>query len=208
VDDPEIKYGLSVTGLVHPRRILSNATAKPGDQLVLTKPLGTGVISTALKGGMAADEAVKRIIESMVTLNLKASEWMQSLGAHACTDITGFGFIGHALEVAKASGVGMMISSEKIPVFPEAMEYARMGLIPGGATANRTFYSCHVDTDPHVSSLMTDLLYDPQTSGGLLISLPAAEAEKLVAALRREGNSDANIIGEVIESPKGRIRVL
>ena len=208
VDDPEIKYGLSVTGLIHPRRILSNAAARPGDRLVLTKSLGTGIISTALKGEMAAEGAVKRMIESMVTLNRKASEWMQSLGAHACTDITGFGFIGHALEMAKASGVGMMILSKKIPVFHEAMEYARMGLLPGGATANRTFYSCHVDTDPHVSPLLTDLLYDPQTSGGLLISLPAAEAEELVAALRREGNSDANIIGDVTQTPQGRIRVI
>jgi selenide,water dikinase len=208
VDDPEIKYGLSVTGLVHPRRILSNATARPGDQLVLTKPLGTGIISTALKGRMASDAVVKRMIETMVTLNRRASEWMQSLGAHACTDITGFGFIGHALEMAKASGVGMMILSEKIPLFHEAMEYARMGWAPAGATANRTFYSCHVDMDPHVSSLLTDLLYDPQTSGGLLISLPGAEAEKLVTSLRREGNSDANIIGEVTEAPPGRIRVV
>ena len=208
VDDPEIKYGLSVTGLIHPRRILSNATARPGDRLVLTKPLGTGIISTALKGEMASEAAVKRIVESMVTLNRKASEWMQSMGAHACTDITGFGFIGHALEMAKASGVGMMIWSEKIPVFPEAMEYARVGLIPGGATANRTFYSCHVDADPHVPSLLMDLLYDPQTSGGLLISLPKAEAEKLVVTLQREGNSDAHIIGEVMEAPQGRIRVI
>jgi selenide,water dikinase len=208
VEDPEIKYGLSVTGLIHPRRILSNATARPGDRLVLTKPLGTGIISTALKGEMASEAAVNRIVESMVTLNRKASEWMQSMGAHACTDITGFGFIGHALEMAKASGVGMMIWSEKIPVFPEAMEYARMGLIPGGATANRTFYSCRVDADPHISPLLMYLLYDPQTSGGLLISLPSGEAEKLVATLQREGNSDAHIIGEAVEAPPGRIRVL
>jgi len=208
VEDPEIKYGLSVTGVIHPRHILSNAKARPGDQLVLTKPLGTGIVSTALKGQMASDEAVTRMVESMVTLNRKASEWMQSMGAHACTDITGFGFIGHALEMVKASGVGMMIWSEKIPVFPEAMEYARMGLIPGGAYANRTFFSCHVDGDPHVPPLLMDLLYDPQTSGGLLISLPAAEAEKLVTTLQREGNSDAHIIGEVIEAPQGRIRIL
>jgi selenide,water dikinase len=208
VEDPEIKYGLSVTGVIHPRRILSNAKARPGDHLVLTKPLGTGIVSTALKGGVASDEAVTRMVESMVTLNRKASEWMQSMGAHACTDITGFGFIGHAFEMVKASGVGMMIWSEKIPVFPEAMEYARLGLIPGGAYANRTFFSCHVDGDPHVPPLLMDLLYDPQTSGGLLISLPAAEAATLVSTLHREGDSDAHIIGEVIEAPQGRIRIL
>jgi selenide, water dikinase len=208
VEDPEIKYGLSVTGVIHPKRILSNAKARPGDHLVLTKPLGTGIISTALKGGMASDEAIRRIVESMAILNRKASEWMQALGAHACTDITGFGFIGHALEMVKASGVGMRIGSEKIPVFPEAMEYARLGLIPGGAYANRTFFSCHVDVEPHVPSLLMDLLYDPQTSGGLLISLPAAEAEKLVTTLHQEGNTVACIVGEVVEEPQGRIRII
>ena len=104
VEDPEIKYGLAVTGLIHPDKILSNAKANPGDQLVLTKPLGTGIISTALKGGMASEEAIQKMVESMVTLNQKASEWMQALGAHACTDITGFGFIGHALEMARPAG--------------------------------------------------------------------------------------------------------
>jgi selenide,water dikinase len=207
VEDPEIKYGLSVTGTVHPHHIMSNAKARPGDSLVLTKPLGTGIISTALKGRMASDEAIKRMVESMAILNRKASEWMQALGAHACTDITGFGFIGHAWEMVKASGVGMMIRSEKIPVFPEAMEYARLGLIPGGGYANREFFSCHVDVDPHVPPLLMDLLYDPQTSGGLLISLSAAEAEKLVTTLHQEGNFDVRIVGEVVEGPQGRIRI-
>lgn len=208
VEDPEIKYGLSVTGIVHPSRILSNAKARPGDHLVLTKPLGTGIISTALKGRMASDEAIKTMVESMTTLNRNASEAMQVLGAHACTDITGFGFVGHALEMVKASGVGMMIRSEKIPVFPEAMEYARLGLIPGGGVANWDFFSCHMDVDSHVPPLLMDLLYDPQTSGGLLISLPAGQAKKLVATLHQEGNRDARIVGEVVDEPQGRIRIV
>ena len=131
------------------------------------------------------------------------------LGAHACTDITGFGFIGHALEMVKASGVGMMIWSEKIPLFPEAMEYARIGVGPGeGPTANRTFFSCHVDTDPHVSPLLTDLLYDPQTSGGLLDFPSRGRSGKAGDFASREGNSDVRIIGEVMEAPQGRIRVV
>lgn len=207
VEDQEIKYGLSVTGIIHPDRILSNAKAKPGDHLVLTKSLGTGIISTALKGGMASAEAIGRMVQGMVTLNRKASEWMLALRAHACTDITGFGFIGHSWEMAKASGVGMKIRSDRIPVLPEAVDYIRLGLVPGGGYANRNFFSCRVDVDPKVPPLLVDLLYDPQTSGGLLISLPPAEAEKLVTALRQEGNPDACLVGEVVQEPQGRIEV-
>jgi selenide, water dikinase len=208
VEDPEIKYGLSVTGIVHPDRILSNAKARPGDQLILTKPLGTGVISTALKGEMASDEAVQKMVECMLTLNRKASEWMQTLGAHACTDITGFGFIGHALEMAGASRVGFVIRSNRIPILPKAFEYAAMGLMPGGAHSNRQFFACKVESDRTVSPVLVDLLYDPQTSGGLLVSLPPVEAEKMVDALRRDGQADAAIVGEIIEELPGRIKIL
>jgi len=207
VEDPEVKYGLAVTGLVHPDKILTNAKAAPGDQLVLTKPLGTGIISTALKGGMASEDAVRKMVESMKALNRKASEWMLTFGAHACTDITGFGFIGHALEMVSASQVGMVIQSEDIPVFPEALEYARSGLIPGGAHSNRQFFSCRVEVGTNVPALLIDLLYDPQTSGGLLISLAAVEAERLVATLRKEENIDSRIVGKVVEEPKGKIQI-
>jgi len=207
IDDPEVKYGLSVTGVVHPNKVLTNAKAVPGDWLVLTKPIGTGIISTALKGGMASEDSVRQIVESMTTLNRKASQWMQALGAHACTDITGFGFIGHTLEMAMASQVGMLIQSENIPVFPDAMEYARLGLIPGGAHSNRQFFSCRVDVDPRVSSLLIDLLYDPQTSGGLLISLPSGEAERLVATLKKDENIDSFVVGKVVEEPRGKIQI-
>jgi selenide,water dikinase len=208
IEDPEVKYGLAVTGVAHPSKILTNANAKPGDQLVLTKSLGTGIIATALKGGIASEEAVKKMVESMVALNRKASEWMQAFGAHACTDITGFSFIGHTLEMAIASQVGMVIPSENIPLLPEAMEYARLGLIPGGAHSNRQFFSCRVEADPKVPDLRMDLLYDPQTSGGLLISLPLVEAGKLVGTLKKEENIDAYIVGEVVEGPPGKIRIL
>ena len=208
VEDPEIKYGLAVTGIVHPNKILTNAKAEPGDRLVLTKPLGTGVIATALKGGMASDGAVQKMVESMITLNRKASERMRAFGVHACTDITGFGFIGHAMEMVLASQVGMVIQSKDIPIFPEAIEYARLGLIPGGARSNRDFFSCRVDARPDVPVLLMDLLYDPQTSGGLLISLPSSEAERLVEILKEDGNIDSRIVGEVVKEPCGKIQIV
>ena len=208
VEDPELKYGLSITGVIHPDKILSNARALPGDRLVLTKPIGTGIISTALKGGMASEEAIRKMVETMVALNLKASETMRACGAHSCTDITGFGFIGHALEMATASQVGMVIRSERIPVLPGALEYARLGLIPGGAGSNREFFSCKVEIDVNVPVLLIDLLYDPQTSGGLLIALSPGEAERFVEALQKEGILDASIVGEVVESPPGRMKII
>ena len=208
IDDPEIKYGLAVTGVVHPNKILTNAKARAGDKLVLTKPLGTGIISTALKARMASEEAIRKSVESMVALNRTASEWMKKFGAHACTDITGFGFIGHALEMATASRVGMVVQSKAVPVLPEAMEYAKLGLIPGGAYSNRDFFSCRVDVHPGVLALLVDLFYDPQTSGGLLISLPSGEAEELVATLKKEKNIDSCIVGEVVKEPLGKIQIL
>ena len=208
IEDPEIKYGLAVTGVVHPKKILTNAKAKIGDKLVLTKPLGTGIIATALKGKMASEEAVGKIVESMVTLNQTASEWMKKFGAHACTDITGFGFIGHALEMAIASRVGMIIQSKAVPIFQEAMEYAKLGLIPGGAYSNRDFFSCRVEVHPDVPDLLVNIFYDPQTSGGLLISLPSDKADKLAATLKKEGLIHSNIVGEVVEEPPGRIQIL
>jgi selenide,water dikinase len=194
--------------VAHPSKILTNANAKPGDQLVLTKSLGTGIIATALKGGMASEEAVTEMVESMVALNRKASERMQAFGAHACTDITGFSFVGHTLEMAIASQVGMVIRSENIPLLPESMNYASLGLIPGGAHSNRQFFSCRVEANMNLSPLLMDILYDPQTSGGLLISLPLAEAGKLVGTLKKEENIDAYIVGEVVEGPQGKIQIL
>ncbi len=208
IDDPEIKYGLAVTGMVHPNKILTNAKAKAGDKLVLTKPLGTGIISTALKAGMASEEAIRKSVESMVVLNRTASEWMKKFGAHACTDITGFSFIGHALEMATASQVGMVIQSKAVPVLPEAMEYAKLGLIPGGAYSNRDFFSCRVEVHSSVLALLVDIFYDPQTSGGLLISLPSDEAEKLVEILKKEGHVHSCIVGQVVGDPPGKIRLL
>jgi len=187
---------------------VTNAKAKIGDKLVLTKPLGTGIIATALKGEMASEEAVQKIVESMVTLNKIASEQMKNFEAHACTDITGFSFIGHTLEMAIASQVGMVIQSKTIPIFPEAMEYAKLGLIPGGAYSNRDFFSCRVEVHSDVPDLLVNIFYDPQTSGGLLISLPSDKAEELVVNLKKEGQVHSSIIGEVVEGPPGKIKLL
>jgi selenide,water dikinase len=157
---------------------------------------------------MASEEAIRKSVESMGTLNRTASEWMKKFGAHACTDITGFGFIGHALEMATASRVGMVIQSKAVPIFPEAMEYAKLGLIPGGAYSNRDFFACRVEIHSGVLPLLADIFYDPQTSGGLLISLPSGEAEELVATLKKEKNIDSYIVGEVVKEPLGKIQIV
>jgi selenide,water dikinase len=208
IDDTEIKYGLSVTGIVHPDKILTNARARPGDRLVLTKPLGTGIIGTALKGEMASQEAVKKITESMTTLNHVACEVMVKVGVNACTDITGFGLLGHAMEMAIASDVGIAIKSQSVPIFPEAEEYATMGLVPGGTARNREFCSCRVEISGDISNEKMDILYDAQTSGGLLISVEGEKAQRLLEQLHAKGVQPAAIIGEVIEEPKGRIELL
>ena len=207
VDDQELKYGLSVTGLVHPDRVVTNGGARRGDALVLTKPLGTGIIATALKGELASEAAVVRMVESMTALNRKPSELMQEVGVNACTDITGFGLMGHALEMARASNKAIIIYSGKIPTLEETENYAAMGLVPGGTGANRDFVSCSVDMEEDLSPVFLDILYDPQTSGGLLISLPRKKAENLVDKLHREGCTAATIVGEVVEEPKGRVVV-
>ncbi len=207
VDDEELKYGLSVTGLVHPDGVVTNAGARPRDLLVLTKPLGTGIIATALKGGMASEKAVATMTESMTKLNQRPSELMQEIGVNACTDITGFGFLGHALEMARASGVGLTIHANKLPLLEETEHYAAMGLVPGGTGANRDFAGCRVDVMENLPPFLLDILYDPQTSGGLLISLPPKRSEHLVEILQAEGWHPAAIIGEVVEEPKGRIVV-
>lgn len=207
VEDPELKYGLSVTGVIHPDRVIMNNGARIGDKLILTKPLGTGIISTALKGGEASGQAVAKSVNSMTTLNKKASELMLTIDVHACTDVTGFGLLGHACEMIECTDVGMIIHPEAVPYFPEAKEYAETGMVSGGTARNRDFRIDMVDIDKNVSRVMLDILFDPQTSGGLLMAVPAADAEPLVKRMRLEGIKEAAIIGEVVVKPKGRIMV-
>lgn len=207
VEDNELKYGISVTGVIHPDRVILNQGAQVSDKLILTKPLGTGIISTALKGGEASEAAVTKMIASMTTLNKKASELMLTVDVHACTDITGFGLLGHACEMLEDTNVGMIIYSDAVPYFPDAKEYAEMGFVPGGTTRNREFRADMVKIDKSVSRVMVDILFDPQTSGGLLMSVPASDAEPLVKRMHRAGIKEASIIGEVVARPKGKIIV-
>jgi len=183
VADPEIKFGYAVTGTIHPDRIKANAGARPGDALVFTKALGTGVIGTALKRGIARPESVEAATASMLTLNRAACETMLRFDVHGCTDITGFGLIGHAREMAVASGVTIEIDTAAVPLLPGALDAVRAGAIPGGLKNNVEFASCAVEAAASLDPALLELLYDPQTSGGLLISLSEADAAALVEAL-------------------------
>ncbi len=183
VADDEIKFGYAVTGLVHPARYKPNAGARPGDALVFTKRIGTGVIATALKRGIAADPHVEESMRQMLTLNRAACEAMLQFDVHGCTDVTGFGLIGHAREMALASGVTLEIDVDAVRFLPGALEYARQGAVPGGLKNNREFASCAVETRRKLPTEIEDLLYDPQTSGGLLIALPERQAAELEPSL-------------------------
>jgi selenide,water dikinase len=207
VDDPEPKYGLSVSGIIHPKMVVVNNGGKPGDRLILTKPLGTGIISTAIKAGEAGKPLVKKLTECMATLNRAASEAMMEVGVHACTDVTGFGLLGHACEMLEDTHIGMVIDSSLVPVFPEALTFAKAGFLPAGLGRNRDYRKHMVDFEPGVSQNLADILYDPQTSGGLLIAVSRGKAERLLRTLRDRGVTDAAIIGEVVASPAGRISV-
>ena len=207
VDDAELKYGLSVTGTVHPQRLVTNSGAKVGDKLILTKPLGTGIISTALKAGVVGKETLEKITRCMTTLNDKASELMQEVGVHACTDVTGFGLIGHACQLAQSSQVGIELHLASVPYFPEVIDFAQKGLCPGGLYRNKDYYSNRVRFVNAVPEYMQHILFDAQTSGGLLISLTSEAAELLVDKLRKVSLQDIAIIGEVVTEPKGMIIV-
>ncbi len=203
VADEEIKFGYAVTGTVHPRRVKANAGARAGDALVFTKRLGTGVISTALKRGMARDADVEASIASMLTLNRKACEAMLAYDVHGCTDITGFGLIGHAREMALASGVTLEIEVDRLRFLDGALEYARLGAIPGGLKNNREYAACAVETARDLAPEVDALLYDPQTSGGLLITLPEADAAALEGAF-----PEAYRVGRVLARQAKPIRLI
>lgn len=209
VVDREPKYGLAVTGLVHPQRIVTNAAARAGDVLVLTKPLGIGLITTALKRGRASPAAVERAMEQMARLNREASEAMVAVGVDACTDITGYGLLGHLYWMTRASGVGAQVFLSRVPVLPEAFDYAREGYIAGGSQRNRHYLEEVVQAvvwDQAVSEEGRVVLCDAQTSGGLLIAVPAERVEALVGALA-ERSVDGARIGELVPDPSGRITV-
>lgn len=207
VMDNELKYGMAVTGVVHPDRIVTNARAQPGDRLVLTKPIGTGIVTTALKAKKGTPELLERVAASMWTLNKVAAEVMTQYEVHAATDITGCGFLGHAWEMAHGSKVHMRLYASAIPVFEEALYFAKRGYLTKGDVSNRAYTGGDVALERGVSVEMGRVLFDPQTSGGLLISVAGEQAESLVQSLRQHGVETAALIGEV-EAGLGTMQVL
>ncbi len=201
VEDEEIKYGLSVTGIVHPDKVLLNEGAKPGDILFLTKPLGTGIMNTAIKGNLLDGDAIMALMKVMATLNEKAARAMLSASVHACTDVTGFGLAGHLKEMIKES-LGVEVYAEQLPYFQEAVGFAASGFVPGGLYRNRDFYGEHVVTSR--SDFYFDIIFDPQTSGGLLIAIDPAERARFETEATHLA-VDYHVIGTFLAEPKGKI---
>jgi len=208
IEDNELKYGLSVTGFVHPDRVLTKKNLKPGDQLILTKPLGTGIINTAVKAGLADEKSIAYVTKLMASLNRDAAEVMKHFPVHACTDITGFGLLGHLAEMVQGSGFGAELYAKQIPVIPQAFEYAAMGLIPAGAYKNREFRETIVEFHSSAERRLEMILFDPQTSGGLLISVAKEKAHELLEQLQKKGMEHSGIIGEVVSGSGEKIFVV
>jgi selenide,water dikinase len=192
VDDQEIKFGYAVTGIIDPNKVVTNAGSKPGDVLLLTKPIGTGAINTAVKKAMASEEAIAAVTKTMTTSAAAASKEMVRLGANACTDITGFGLLGHAYEMAKASDVTFNIDSAAVPLLPDVLELIQLGMLTRGDKNNRIYLGDTIEFADSVSSVMQSALFDPQTAGGLLISMTESAASEFLKAL-----PSSKIIGEV-----------
>lgn len=208
IEDEELKYGMSVTGFVHPAKVLTKNNLQPGDRLVLTKPLGTGIVNTAIKAKMASADLTDRVTRLMASLNRDAARVMSDFEINACTDVTGFGLIGHLAEMVCGSNMGVRVFSERVPVIPEALEFAAMGLIPAGAYKNREFRESMIGFAETVERSRQDILVDPQTSGGLLISAGRVQADALVKALQDAGIGDTAEIGEVLKGPEEKIWVM
>ncbi|WP_248924803.1 selenide, water dikinase SelD [Paenibacillus hamazuiensis] len=207
IDDNEPKFGLSVTGLVHPARVKTNAGARPGDKLILTKPIGVGIMTTSIKKGALSPEEIQRVTAVMTTLNKKAAEIMEPYDVHGATDVTGFGLLGHASEMAKGSGVGIRIGRRQVPVLPHVRELAEAGFVPGGTKNNYAHLEGSVTFAPSLDQIEQWILCDAVTSGGLLISVAADKADALLGDLLKAG-VEAAMIGEVVADHPGQIEVL
>ncbi len=201
VEDDEPKYGLAVTGIVAPDRVVRNSTAKPGDALILTKPLGTGIITTGIKAEMVSDETIERVTRLMATLNRRASEVMVKVGVSACTDVTGFGLMGHLQEMVAASGVAARIHASEIPVMDEVWELIKRECVPGGSEANKKFADDFARWHQDVEESVRLALCDAQTSGGLLIATPHEKTEQMLFTLHEAGVDMAAVIGQIIDGP-------
>ncbi len=208
IEDKELKYGLSVTGFVHPDQVLTKKPLRPGDRLVLTKPLGTGIINTVIKAGMASTELADTVTRLMAVLNRDAAQIMSHFDVGACTDVTGFGLLGHLSEMVCGSGKSARLFSQKVPVIDQALEFAGMGLIPAGAYKNREFREAAIVFAEEVTPALQDILFDPQTSGGLLIGVNGHQADELVSELKDAGITEAALIGEIQDDPEEKIRVV
>lgn len=207
VKAPELFFGLSVTGMIDPERVITNAAARAGDRLFLTKPIGTGILTTALKKGKLAPEHLEIVTKTMRRLNAAAAEAMIEVGVHAATDITGFGLLGHLHEMTLGSGVDAEIDVGRVPLLPGALEHACAGDKPGGLGANRRYLDQQVEGEEAIEPPVLDLLYDPQTSGGLLIAVAEERAEALAAALVAKGVTGAVDIGRIAARGAGIIRL-
>jgi selenide,water dikinase len=207
IQDNEPKYGLSVTGVVDLDKVISNSSAKPGDVLILTKTLGMGILASALKFGRVSEDDIMPAIESAATLNKAAAEAMISIGVSSCTDVTGFGLLGHLKEMAEGSDVAAVVEINSLPIWPMAIDFARQGVIPGGAKSNMAFLQELVTFEAN-GEIPHEILFDPQTSGGLMISVPEAKAAALLAALEANGVATRAVIGRIEEGLPGTIRVV
>jgi selenide, water dikinase len=208
VADEEVKYGMAVTGIIDPRRVIRNVGARAGDALVLTKPLGTGILMTAFKRDRLAAENYQAAVRSMAALNADAAKAMLKRSVHAATDITGFGLAGHGSRMADGSGVTLRIEESDLPLLPGALDCCRAGMIPGGGRRNREFFGPRVTISDEVAAEMAEIVFDPQTSGGLLIALPESEATPLLADFQAGNNIEAAVIGRVVEQSRFAIEVV
>ena len=208
IEDKELKYGLSITGVVHPKRVLTKKDLRAGDRLILTKPLGTGIVNTVIKAGMASADLIDQVTHLMASLNRDAARIMSNFYITACTDVTGFGLLGHLAEMVCGSSMSVRVFSDQVPVIAQALEFASMGLIPAGAYKNREFRESTIDFAETVERSLQDVLVDPQTSGGLLISVSTNQAAELITALKDTGVGDAAEIGEVLNDPEEKIWVV
>ena len=208
IEDKELKYGLSITGVVHPERVLTKKDLRAGDRLILTKPLGTGIVNTVIKAGMASADLIDQVTHLMASLNRDAARIMSNFNITACTDVTGFGLLGHLAEMVCGSSMSVRVFSDQVPVIAQALEFASMGLIPAGAYKNREFRESTIDFAETVERSLQDVLVDPQTSGGLLISVSTNQAAELITALKDTGVGDAAEIGEVLNDPEEKIWVV
>jgi len=208
VDDNEPKYGLAVTGMVHPERILTNCGVQKGDTLILTKPLGTGVLFNASRSGKLPYRELEAILPQVAALNREAIEVALNFDVHACTDITGFGIMGHALELAKGSGMQIDLVYKKLPIYPNALHMYQKGETTGSNKANRKLVEGFWGTGTEISVSDEELLFDPQTSGGLLLSVPHAQVEEITAALKKAGVETAVPVGHVVASKRPFVRVV